>query len=236
MVVYSLKPLAQNDDLINLAAGAFTTAIAISEIREILEQSATEWVIQNSNYKDGDTFEVKHLFYDLNSTSDLSRTRSILFKVTKNNEKPKILVFFCSPGWYNQYGIIFTRVKDVLIDYELWTNIMFKLAKVATVYNKNIKLVSKQQMRDDGINIIDYDITANRFKYTKKNNNLSAEDCHLYFRKVVNGDTHILGKVEGTDFVVDFNEGRLNLFNYQTGNLIKFNLGSINNIADIFRN
>ena len=65
------------DGVVNLGIGI----LAIHQAIEIIEQSATEWVLSNWEYNDGDILEVKFFANEMKSISDLSATRSLIFKV-----------------------------------------------------------------------------------------------------------------------------------------------------------
>ena len=73
--------------------GAIAAKIIIEQMKELVEQSATEWILDNWEYQDGDIIEVKLFEWEMKSIGDLSGARSIVFKVKQNEEPEKILLF-----------------------------------------------------------------------------------------------------------------------------------------------
>ena len=67
-----------------VVGGVVAAKIIIEQMKELVEQSATEWVLDNWEYKDGDIIEVKLFEWEMKSLGDLSGARSIVFKVKQN--------------------------------------------------------------------------------------------------------------------------------------------------------
>ena len=232
--------------------GAIAIKIMIEQMKELVEQSATEWVLDNWEYQDGDIIEVKLFEWEMKSLGDLSGARSIVFKVKQNEEPDKILLFILSPDWWNEYGIVFTKVKPLIITKEKWGNIMFKLCQIALVEDNKFTFESKEKItgvfvRKEKVNmsnnntafdmkaIVDiYDlneINGRSIIFATDQGGVEVEG-EIDFKKI-NGDQHIVGRIEGEDYLLDFNERRLNLYNYETKDLIKLSKGVVRDITNV---
>ena len=248
----------KNKDAAAAAAGVVGGAIAlkilIEQMKELVEQSATEWILDNWEYKDGDIIEVKLFEWEMKSIGDLSGARSIVFKVKQNEEPEKILLFILSPNWWNEYGIVFTKVKPLIINKEKWGNIMFKLCQIALVEDSKLIFESKEKINgvftikiqgaasnnntpftmevSHTIDIYDLnEIKARSLVFTTMRGGTEVE-AEIEFKKI-NGDQHIVGRIEGEDYLLDFNERRLNLYNYETKDLIKLSKGVVRDITNV---
>ena len=234
--------------------GIIAAKIIVEQMKELVEQSATEWVLDNWEYKDGDIIEVKLFEWEMKSIGDLSGARSIVFKVKQNEEPEKILLFILSPNWWNEYGIVFTKVKPLIIDKEKWGNIMFKLCQIALVENSKFTFESKEMITgvfkrkiqgnaneintpfdmeiSHTIDIYDLrEIRARSITFVSKRGGVELE-AEMVFKKI-NGDQHIVGRIEDEDYLLDFNERRLNLYNYETKDLIKLSKGVVRDITNV---
>ena len=54
------------------------------------------------------------------------------------------MLFILSPDWWNEYGIVFTKVKPLIINKEKWGNIMFKLCQIALVEDNKFTFESEE--------------------------------------------------------------------------------------------
>ena len=237
-----------------VVGGVVAAKIIIEQMKELVEQSATEWVLDNWEYKDGDIIEVKLFEWEMKSLGDLSGARSIVFKVKQNEEPEKILLFILSPDWWNEYGIVFTKVKPLIINKEKWGNIMFKLCQIALVEDNKFTFESKEKItgvfvrkiQGNANNIVtSFDMTVTLPIDIYDLNEIKARSIifatnqggmevvgEIEFKKI-NGDQHIVGRIEGEDYLLDFNERRLNLYNYETKDLIKLSKGVVRDITNV---
>ena len=105
------------------AAGAAVAIVGTAiyyeqQMRENVEQSAIEWALENFSITKGDILEMKLLDWEAKAATDLSNTRNLVFKYKLNDEPYKVLLFITSQGWWNEYGVIFEKVKVLEIDKE----------------------------------------------------------------------------------------------------------------------
>ena len=232
----------------NAAAAGAAIAIVGSAIyfeqqmRENVEQSAVEWALDNFPISNGDILEMKLLNWEAKAATDLSNTRNLVFKYKLNDEPYKVLLFITSQGWWNEYGVLFDKVKVLEIDRNYWSNVLFALCEVA-IDDERILSITKDSIsfplkyrNDAGIMT---EVLA-RFKVEDisqiRNNSIQlekgsfSEELNLLSLK---GDEHIFNLVPSTDLILDYNESRIHLYNRETKDLIKLSKKVTNDITDL---
>ena len=234
------------------AAAAVATLIWYEvQMREMVEQEAMEWALMNKDIQHGDQVEMKLIEWEIKSIDDISSTTNLLFKYRVNDKPYEVLMFVLSSGWWNDNGIIFTKVDVIKIDKPFWSDLMFTLMTTAcrdtnlvslTEDSINVKFYRKTSTRNiDG----SYDMESKRFNLNlfslKKINGrkmifdlndkqYKRFDSELNLVKI-KGDEHIIGYLNSNnDVVLDYNERRINLFNKATQDLIKLSRFSVNEI------
>jgi len=239
-----------------LGIGAATAVVATIiwyevQMREMVEQEAMEWALMNKDIQHGDQVEMKLIEWEIKSIDDISSTTNLLFKYRVNDKPYEVLMFVLSSGWWNDNGIIFTKVDVIKIDKPFWSDLMFTLMTTAcrdtnlvslTEDSINVKFYRKTSTRNiDG----SYDMESKRFNLNlfslKKINGrkmifdlndkqYKRFDSELNLVKI-KGDEHIIGYLNSNnDVVLDYNERRINLFNKTTQDLIKLSRFSVNEI------
>ena len=239
-----------------LGIGAATAVVATIiwyevQMREMVEQEAMEWALMNKDIQHGDQVEMKLIEWEIKSIDDISSTTNLLFKYRVNDKPYEVLMFVLSSGWWNDNGIIFTKVDVIKIDKPFWSDLMFTLMTTAcrdtnlvslTEDSINVKFYRKTSTRNiDG----SYDMESKRFNLNlfslKKINGrkmifdlndkqYKRFDSELNLVKI-KGDEHIIGYLNSNnDVVLDYNERRINLFNKATQDLIKLSRFSVNEI------
>ena len=122
------------------AAAAVATLIWYEvQMREMVEQEAMEWALMNKDIQHGDQVEMKLIEWGIKSIDDISSTTNLLFKYRVNDKPYEVLMFVLSSGWWNDNGIIFTKVDVIKIDKPFWSDLMFTLMSTAC---KDTNLVS----------------------------------------------------------------------------------------------
>ena len=115
-----------------MGIGAIATAIYFEQqMREMVEQSAMEWALSNKKIENGDIIEMKLIEWEVKSYTDISSTSNLLFKYRRNDNAYEVIMFILSSGWWNENGIVFTRINPISIDIELWTDILYTLTTTA---------------------------------------------------------------------------------------------------------
>ena len=249
---YSINIQAQDNTAAAAAVGV-SAAVSIvgaiyyeQQMRELVEQSATEWVLSNFKHETGNIIEVKLMEWDVSSATDMSSTSSIAFKYKRNSEDYKVIVFICSYGWWNEQGVVFDRIKPLVIDKDYWANISYTL----------LQMVSNPYFKFEGLNQItytNYDVTRVNNKtiidtltetfsaydllnfepkgFTFKTGDEWKDEVLIPNNTTLGGDEHLLGYPDNIDDVIlDLNERTLNLFFVSTGDLLKLKRTSIRKI------
>ena len=239
-----------------LAAAGVVGAVAAAayyehQMREMVEQSAMEWALMNKEYENGDKLEMKLIEWEVKALTDISSTSNLLFKYKRNNEPYEVILFILSKGWWNENGIIFTKINPITIDKEFWNDILSTLIDVAykdtslvLLSNDSIQLKAQYKIgvRDkygEYSNVTRNLNTATDFSKLVKMNGrtlffeLGKGDSKIDIKSQlvkIKGDEHIIGILDREDILLDYNEKRINLFNKSTRDLIKLNQSSVNEI------
>lgn len=237
------------------AAVGVVGAIAVAayyenQMREMVEQSAMEWALMNKEYDNGDKLEMKLIEWEVKALSDISSTSNLLFKYRKNNEPYEVIMFILSKGWWNDNGVIFSKIQPITIDKTLWDDIMRSFIDVAAqgealqYQNNSIHIDTAfdvsvlQGKRYKYLGIFKKEITSDLSSMVKlKNYKLLFEiiendkkyECSIALIDLKN-DEHIIGILDNPNLILDYNENRINLFNKSTRDLIKLSLPAVNEI------
>ena len=229
--------------------GSIATAIYFEQqMREMVEQSAMEWALTNKKIDNGDIIEMKLIEWEVKSFTDISSTKNLLFKYRRNDNAYEVIMFILSSGWWNENGIVFTQINPISIDIELWTDILSTLSTTACkdtslrVFNQDSlqlrynSIISRTS--GDGT-VLSKEVVMQfntNFKSLQKikGRTLVFEDAlkkDIYIDLVkIKGDEHIIGFLKDDGLLLDYNEKRIHLFNKKTNDLIKLNLGTVNEI------
>ena len=235
------------------AAAGVVGAIAVAayyenQMREMVEQSAMEWFLFNKPINDGDRIEMKLIDWEIKSFTDISATRTLLFRYKVNNEPNKVVMFILSQGWWNDYGIVFTKVKPVELGKDEWVSIIKKLVEISTdsirftgEYDCEIFYTITSPVENSfgdvvgvkkELQIIEADFQ--KFKGIIRRNYVFDSEGRRNIQIPVpelNGDTHLVGMLPEQKLIIDFNEKKLNLFNSDTRDLIKISNGAVKEIT-----
>ena len=234
---------------VGLGIGAIATAIYFEQqMRDMVEQSAMEWALSNKKIENGDIIEMKLIEWEVKSYTDISSTSNLLFKYRRNDNAYEVIMFILSSGWWNENGIVFTRINPISIDVELWTDILYTLTTTASkdtslvVYSQDsllLKYSSEISRRgsDGTVYTKDVDMAYNtNFKSLEKikGRTLIFEDSENNDINIdlvkIKGDEHIIGFLSDDGLLLDYNEKRIHLYNKETKDLIKLNLGVVNEV------
>jgi len=236
------------------AAVGVVGAIALAayyehQMREMVEQSAMEWALANKEYSHGDKLEMKLISWEIKAVTDISATRNLLFKFKRNNEPYEVIMFLLSEGWWNSYGVEYSKIQPIEIDNNLWSDILHSFMEIACI-DDGIKLIGK-----DSISISGRFSLSDRLQTEfngKEDAEIVTDFASIYKikgRKIIfaviyegtryeykadlvkiEGDEHIIGILAKEGLVLDYNEKRINLFNKSTRDLIKLNVFAVNEI------
>lgn len=216
-----LKPTAsQAQD--NGAAGVIAGGLigigigiaAIEDLKEQLELTATEWILENQT--EMSSFSLKTLDFEGKKLKDMSNVSVITYKIqeftpaedSKLDGRRQVLFAFTTYGWINDNGVDFNKVSWYLIDEAEWIKMMIAYAKVSSAEK------SESTLREN----IENGIVVNKGIRVKNK-------IEIPFYKL-EGDMYLV-----TDYSPKmkfiFNERSLGIFLKETGNLVQIRRNSI---------
>lgn len=219
------------------------------QMREMVEQSAMEWALANKEYSHGDKLEMKLISWEIKAVNDISATRNLLFKFKRNNEPYEVIIFILSEGWWNSYGVEFSKVQPIEMDKNLWSDILYSFVEIACV-DEGIQLIGKDSVSVTGkftlSDVFQVEIQGKEetefisdFASIHRINGRNIVFAIIYENRryeytadlvKIKGDEHIIGILESEGLVLDYNEKRINLFNKSTRDLIKLNISAVSEI------
>lgn len=207
-----------------IASAAIAGVIYASNVEAVkgsLERQMVEWLLRNKKYNGKQYFDLKILFWNAAKREDLSTVSMAVFSYTEYGKLPVIYLNILSPGWLNDFGIDFTKVKIVEIDQEKWSSIIIKYLNLArklnmpeitdfesiTTYDRKGKLHMMPFYSLQGITATGVDF-SDELEYTK-----------FYFDENYGPDTHAIDDLD-QNFMIDLNSGDLKIYVKETFDLI----------------
>ncbi|MDC0600323.1 hypothetical protein OAO65_03335 [Flavobacteriales bacterium] len=124
-------------------AAAVVAAITIETVTESLEVEGTRHML--ANHPEIDAFNLKVMDWDGKKLSDAAAMRLVVFRVKEIDIEAfevsgrKVLLMFTSPGWINQQGVNFDKVRFELLGKEEWEDWMMRYISLATEVPLNIE-------------------------------------------------------------------------------------------------
>jgi hypothetical protein len=168
-------------------------------------------------------FELKLIKWDVTKKEDFSNVSVIGFSYKESDSAPVVLLNACSPGWINDNGVDFSYVDVYEITQDLWSRIMInylnlaKSSEMETVTDINkIPTLSKGKAQVYVPFYMVESVSSSSLTFYTENNG----ETKFYFKSLSNGDVHLANNFD-KDFVIDFNEGNMNVYLKSTGDLIK---------------
>jgi len=209
--------------IIGGAAIGLIAANSVENVKEGFERRMVEWVLSNKQMSKPVEFELKLIKWDVAKKEDFSNVSVIGFSYKEKNTEPVVLLNACSPGWINDNGVDFSYVHVYEITQDLWSRIMInylnlaKSSEMETVTDINkIPTLSKGKAQVYvPFYMVESISTSSLSFYTEDNG-----ETKFYFKSLANGDVHLANDFD-KDFVLDFNEGNMNIYLKSTGDLIK---------------
>ncbi len=133
---FSIKSNAQkNNDALLIGGAALATGVSafsyfasIEQMKEGMEQKATEWYL--ANHPEERLFRLKMKNFDITKFSDLSNVSCMLYTVytyhldSRKLKEKFVLLSFHSHGWINDQGVNFTNVTYYLLSQNQWENLI----------------------------------------------------------------------------------------------------------------
>ncbi len=124
----------KKSDLPNASAagvlgGALTFGALTPVVIEQFEHEAVEWVLSNDTLRE---FKLKLLQFEATKIDNFNNISAVPFIVKPSRlENSYVLMFVLSPGWWNQYGVEYTKIKPLIINRELWDKITLKYLNIS---------------------------------------------------------------------------------------------------------
>ena len=166
------KAVSQDNDGLwgALAVGAVAAAIAIEDNKEYLEALASNEIF--SNYSEYQQFRVKVIGWGDGGKrlSDKGKANIYPFAFTElhNNSETnnrKLLILFASPGWVNEYGLDYTKVRWEFWSVEDWNRLLSIYSEFNSPVNMTIESGLIPIFRKEG----NKGITTSQFNNREKN-------------------------------------------------------------------
>lgn len=234
---------AQNKDAAAIGAAAILVgtgilfAEEIHKYREAFERDIVEWIMENKNFENKVEFDLDLIKWEVTKKEDFNSVSIMGFKFIENNNEKKVLLSVCSPGWVNQYGIDFHKVSIIEIDKNRW-NVILK-----AFLNLSRRNDIKTPVSLESIPVESSSLLSKKVKTSNENiQNLEMIDekslgftSGKYKFEPIGGNTHIVQDLD-QDFMLDYNEGSINLFLKRTKELIKLKRSFIIDVNKIFYN
>lgn len=197
------------------------TAIAIENLKDGMENNMVKWVLENKNFSNKVQFDLELIKWDAVKNEDLNSLKVAGFLYKQIDNEPIILLNALSHGWYNEYGIVYSKVNVYEINKDYWTKILktfINISKNDDVPEINIDSIPvfnrKQKISYISIKYLS-NITKEGLEFTDENGELKK----FNFKIIASRIGHI-AKDFDENFKIDFTEGNINLYLNKTQNLI----------------
>ena len=244
---------AQGEDVAAAAAGILAIGGIIASMEnaeEQLELGATEWVLKNTNMTQ---INIETILMEGSKVNDISRSSFVPFKLYEyeivdmpdgtyefNIVSRYVLMMYAFPGFINEAGIDYNRVRYELIDKEIWFNRMRGYLRSAsnadddtietvlekgTILNKGATATAK---RSGGT--MDKSGKSSGRPY---GNNYDGDDLIIRFYKL-DGDSYLVSEYSDQNKYL-YNEKALGIFHKETERLFKVRPLSVRRITEFLR-
>lgn len=147
MLLYSMNVKSQNKEALAVAgagliAAGVVSAIAVEQMKEAVELTATEYILKN--HKDMYAFNLSVIGFNINKSSDLSNTSVLSFGIQSldpntNKYEKYILLMFVSKGWFNEFGVNVAYTKYKLFNKREWDKLFMNYCNLA-IANPKLKV------------------------------------------------------------------------------------------------
>ena len=207
----------------------------IQRHRESFERGMVQWIMSNKNFEDKVEFDLDLIKWEITRKEEFNDVCIMGFKYLQNYKQKEIILAVCSPGWINEYGTNYSKIKIIEIDKNKW-DLIFK-----AFLNLSQRNDIKTPFSLDSIPVISNNFLSEKVKKSieKIQNIESINDNSINFLsgkfkfEPLGGNTHIVQDFD-KDFMIDFNEGSMNLFIKGTKELIKIKKSFLEEANKIF--
>lgn len=209
----------------------------INSYRESFERNIVQWIMTNKNFDNKVEFDLDLIKWEITKKEDFNNVSVMGFKYFQDYKKKEVILAVCSPGWINQFGVNYSKIKVIEIDKTRWDSI-FKAFLNLSQRNDIKTPLLLESIPVESSNFLSKKITTT----TEKIENLESIDQNAinfpsgkYRFQQLGGNTHVVQDFD-KDFMIDFNEGSINLFIKGTNELVKVKRSFLLEVNKIFYN
>jgi hypothetical protein len=218
------------------------------EFREIFEQYVVQWALKEGLFTSGDIVEIKLLVGVQKSESNSAASMFLKYKV--NEEASEIVIIELSPKWWNENGVVFSKMKISIFQRALIEDMVFTMieamsesglssrteegliitaSKSITGQNQYGEQIKSVSTKDFSVTLKDlYSIGMNKVKFNVPEPYKKAEITLKY----LNSDQHVFYQMRNENYILDYTEKSVNLFNKLSKNHIRISNFSIETIVE----
>jgi hypothetical protein len=205
--------------------------------RETFEQYVVEWALSEGLFNSGDVVEIKMLIGVQKSESNSAA--SMLFRYKVNEEASEIVIIELSPNWWNENGVVYNKMKISIFERDLIEDVIFTMAEAMAesgfssrtengliiTASKSITGQDHNGERIESVSTKDFNVTIEDLKAIKGKKikfHVPApyNEAELPF-KYLNSDQHLFYQMQTENYILDYTERSVNLFNKESKNHIR---------------
>lgn len=222
---------------IAIASAAIAGVIYASNVETVkgsLERQMVEWILKNKKFNGKKTFDLKLLSWNAVKKEDLSNVSLVVYSYSEFGKLPTILFNVMSPGWVNEFGIDFTKVRVIEIDQDIWSSIIIKYLNIARKSNMpeitDIETIPAFD-RKGKMHLIPFylliGLTSSGIDFSTE-----LEYVKFYFDDTYDQSTHVLEDFD-ENIMLDLNDGDLKLYLKSTSDLITIKKSIITEVTKV---
>ena len=226
----------------------FMSESADIAFRETFEQYVVEWALSGGLFESGDIVEIKMLVGVQKSESNSAT--SMLFRFKVNEEASEIVIIELSPNWWNENGVVYNKMKISLLERALIEDVVFTMAEAMSesgfssrteegliiTASKSITGQDHNGERIESVSTKDFNVTIEDLKAIKdKKIKFNVPEPYnvteLPF-KYLNSDQHVFYQMRTENYILDYTERSVNLFNKESKNHLRISNQSLELIVE----
>ena len=210
------------------AVAGIMQASNIESVKGALERQMVEWILQNRKFEGRKLFDLRLLLWNAAKREDLSNVSIAVFSYSEFGKLPSVYLNILSPGWINDFGVDFSKVKIVEIDQAKWSSIVVKYLNLARKQNMpeitDIETIPAFDRKGKMYAIPFYLLTGLSISGVDFMTELEA--AKYYFDDGFGQDSHVIEDLD-ENFIIDFHGGDLNLYMKNTSDLVRIKRNAI---------
>jgi hypothetical protein len=220
-----------------IASAAIAGVIYASNVEAVkgsLERQMVEWILKNRNFNGKKTFDLKLLSWNAAKKEDLSNVSLVVYSYSEFGKLPTIFFNVLSPGWVNDFGIDFAKVRVIEINQDIWSSLIIKYLNMA--HKSNMPEITDIETipafdRKGKMHLIPFylliGLTSSGIDFST-----DLEYVKFYFDESYEQSTHVIEDFD-ENIMLDLNDGDLKLYLKSTTDLITIKKGIITEITKV---